>query len=61
MIFRQICKDSCAESNLVGAVEYQRVGGNLHNDVCTARIAHVGEKLLQLEVIGAVRSVCDQC
>ena len=49
MVLCQICKDSRAKTDLVGAVEHQRVGGDLHNDVRAARIAHIGKELLQLE------------
>ena len=49
MVLCQICKDSRAKTDLVGAVEHQRVGRDLHNDVRAARIAHIGKELLQLE------------
>ena len=52
MIFRQIGKDRRIEVDLVGAVEHQRVGGDLHNDVRAAGVAHVGKELLQLEGFG---------
>ena len=49
MVLCQICKDSRAKTDLVGAVEHQRVGRDLHNDVRAACIAHIGKELLQLK------------
>ncbi len=58
MVLGEVREHADAEVDLVGAVEHQRVGRDLHDDVCTARGLHLGEQLLQLEGFGVVRSVC---